>query len=138
MPIAIKRIYEPATPGDGYRVLVDRLWPRGVSKTKAAVDLWLRDAAPSTALRTWFNHDPDKWTEFRARYQAELRRNGPALEPLASKAKKGRVTLVYSARDEHHNQAVVLKAFLATGLRSGQRRPRKKGAQVVSSRDTGQ
>ena len=88
MAIAIKRIYEPATPGDGYRVLVDRLWPRGVSKATAAVDLWLRDVAPSTALRTWFNHDPDKWTEFRARYQAELRRNGGALEPLVTKAKQ--------------------------------------------------
>ena len=138
MAIAIKRIYEPATPGDGYRVLVDRLWPRGVSKATAAVDLWLRDVAPSTALRTWFNHDPDKWTEFRARYQAELRRNGGALEPLVTKAKQVRVTLVYSARDDHHNQAVVLKAFLAPRLRTTRSRSKVKGEKLVGFRDAGQ
>lgn len=118
MAIALKRIYEPATPRDGYRVLVDRLWPRGVSKTKAAVELWLREVAPSTALRTWFQHDPVRWPEFRARYQAELRGHSRVLGPLIAKAKKGRLTLLYSARDERHNQAVVLKAFLAAKLRS--------------------
>lgn len=138
MSIAIKRIYEPETSGDGYRVLVDRLWPRGISKAKVSVNLWLRDAAPSTALRTWFNHDPDKWPEFRARYLAELRRNGRALEPLVTKAKEGRVTLVYSARDEQRNQAVVLKAFLAPRLRAATRRPRVKGEKRVSSRDARQ
>ena len=138
MSIAIKRIYEPATAGDGYRVLVDRLWPRGVSKATAAVDLWLRDVAPSTALRTWFHHDPDKWMEFRVRYLAELRRNGGALAPLVTKARQGRVTLVYSARDEQHNQAVVLKSYLAPRLRAATRRPRVKGEKGVSSRDAGQ
>ena len=138
MSIAIKRIYEPAIPGDGYRVLVDRLWPRGVSKAKAAVDLWLPDVAPSTALRTWFNHDPDKWMEFRARFLTELRRNGRALEPLVTKAKKGRVTLLYSAREEQHNQAVVLKAFLAPRLQTTRLRSKVKGKKGVSSRDAGQ
>jgi len=112
MAIRIKRIYEPAGPGDGFRVLVDRLWPRGVSKKKARIDLWLRDVAPSSALRIWFGHDPERWTEFRARYHAELRRNSEALAPLVERAKKGTLTLLYSARDERFNQAVALKAHL--------------------------
>lgn len=118
MAIVIKRVYEPASARDGYRVLVDRLWPRGVSKAKAQVGLWLRDAAPSTALRRWFNHDPARWTEFRARYRAELRQHAKALSPLVARARRGRVTLVYSARDERHNQAVVLKSVLMSRLRS--------------------
>jgi uncharacterized protein YeaO (DUF488 family) len=112
MPIRIKRIYEPAEPKDGYRVLVDRLWPRGLSKDKAQIDLWLRDVAPSSALRVWFGHDPARWAGFRARYHAELRRNSKALVPLVEQAKKGALTLLYSARDERFNQAVALKAYL--------------------------
>ena len=112
MAIRIKRIYEPAEQGDGYRVLVDRLWPRGVSKAGAAIDLWLRDVAPSSALRVWFGHDPARWTEFRARYHAELRKNSKALAPLVERAKKSALTLLYSAHDERFNQAVALKAYL--------------------------
>ncbi len=112
MTIAIKRIYEPASRADGYRVLVDRLWPRGLKKADAKIDLWLRDAAPSTSLRQWFNHDPGRWEEFRRRYRAELRDKADLLAPLEARAKKGRVTLLYSARDERHNQAVALSAFL--------------------------
>jgi len=114
MAIVIKRIYEPASSRDGYRVLVDRLWPRGVSKAKAAVDLWLREVAPSAALRIWFKHDPARWTEFRARYRAELRQHARVFAPLLAKANRGRLTLLYSARDARHNQAVVLKNFLST------------------------
>lgn len=112
MAIRVKRIYEPAEQRDGYRVLVDRLWPRGVSKAGAAIDLWLRDVAPSSALRIWFGHDPARWTEFRARYHAELRKNSKPLAPLVERAKKDTLTLLYSARDEHFNQAVALKAYL--------------------------
>jgi uncharacterized protein YeaO (DUF488 family) len=121
MAIRIKRIYEPADPKDGFRVLVDRLWPRGVSKEKARIDLWLREVAPSSALRIWFNHDPARWTEFRARYHAELRKNSAALALLVERMKKGAVTLLYSARDERFNQAVALKAFLDKRFR-----PKKK------------
>lgn len=112
MAIRIKRIYESAGPKDGYRVLVDRLWPRGLSKEKAQIDLWLRDVAPSSALRVWFGHDPARWPEFRTRYHAELRRNSEALAPLVQRAKTGVSTLLYSARDERFNQAVALKAYL--------------------------
>ncbi len=112
MAIRIKRIYEPAEQKDGFRVLVDRLWPRGVSKDKARINLWLRDVAPSSALRIWFGHDPERWTEFRARYHAELRRNSTALAPLIARAKKGTLTLLYSARAKRFNQAVALKAWL--------------------------
>ncbi len=112
MAIRIKRIYKPAERKDGYRVLVDRLWPRGLSKEKARIDLWLRDVAPSSALRTWFGHDPARWLEFRARYHAELRKNSKAVAPLVERAKKGTLTLLYSARDERFNQAVALQAYL--------------------------
>ena len=112
MPIRIKRIYEPAGPKDGWRVLVDRLWPRGLSKDTARIDLWLRDVAPSSALRVWFGHDPARWPEFRTRYHAELRKNSRALAPLVGRTKKGMLTLLYSARDERFNQAVALKAYL--------------------------
>lgn len=112
MSITVKRIYEPATPTDGYRVLVDRLWPRGIAKEKARIDLWLREIAPSTELRQWFDHDPVKWQEFCARYRAELRRNAELLESLKQQANKGLVTLLYSAHDEKYNQAVALREFL--------------------------
>lgn len=108
MPVSIKRVYEPASEDDGYRVLVDRIWPRGVSKQQARLDEWDKDVAPSSELRAWFGHDPAKFQEFRTRYLAELRDN-PGLERLRERAEHGVVTLVYSAHDEMHNQAVVLR-----------------------------
>lgn len=108
----IKRAYQPAAPSDGFRVLVDRLWPRGVRKDDLKVDLWARDAAPSAALRKWFGHAPERWDGFLERYFAELDRNPGALEPIRQALRKGKVTLVYGARDEQHNQAVALKTYL--------------------------
>lgn len=117
MDIAIKRVYEPAGPDDGARVLVDRLWPRGLSRDKARIDVWLKDIAPSAELRTWFGHDPARWEEFRSRYQEELRNNPHALERLVEAARGwDRLTLLYGARDQAHNQALVLKDFLTLGL----------------------
>lgn len=115
MKIAIKRIYEPAAAKDGFRVLVDRLWPRGVSKAKARIDLWLREIGPSNELRKWFNHDPVKWKEFCARYRAELRAKTDLLALLQEKARRGPVTLLYSAQDSRFNQAAALLAFLQAG-----------------------
>lgn len=111
MSISLKRAYEPPAKADGARVLVDRLWPRGVSKAKAHIDLWLKDLAPSTELRKWFGHDPEKWSGFQEKYRAELKGN-PALSELRALARQGDVTLVYAARDELHNDAVVLKQVL--------------------------
>jgi uncharacterized protein YeaO (DUF488 family) len=111
--IQLKRAYEPASPEDGYRVLVERLWPRGVSKEKADLDEWLKDVAPSDALRKWYGHDIAKWEEFKNRYRKELKQADPEqLEHLRQKAKEGKVTFVYAAKDEQHNSAVVLKEFL--------------------------
>lgn len=107
MPFAIKRAYEAPSTDDGYRVLVDRLWPRGLSKEHARLHEWNKDVAPSTDLRKWFGHDPAKFDEFRARYLAELHGN-PALEALRDRGASGKVTLLYSAHDQQHNQAVVL------------------------------
>jgi uncharacterized protein YeaO (DUF488 family) len=112
MTIRIKRVYEPAEAQDGYRVLVDRLWPRGVSKQDAAIDLWLKEAAPSTVLRKWFNHVPERWDKFKGRYFAELDENGEHLQPLLKAAKEGNITLVYSSRDQKHNQALALREYL--------------------------
>ena len=109
--IKIKRVYEDKQRGDGYRLLVDRLWPRGVSKLKAKFDLWLKDVAPSTELRQWFDHDPAKWSEFKRRYRAELKQN-PALSELRALARQGDVTLIYAAKDQANNEAVVLKQIL--------------------------
>lgn len=114
--VRIKRIYEPAVKGDGYRILVDRLWPRGISKVAAHIDLWMRDIAPSTALRRWFNHDPAKWEDFCERYRAELREQQPLLNAVRQQAKEGPVTLVYSARDERFNQAVALQLVLKQSI----------------------
>lgn len=108
----MKRVYEPAAKSDGFRVLVDRLWPRGLSKKEAHIDLWLRDIGPSTALRKWFNHDPARWTEFQRRYHAELREKRALLATIKKQAETGPVTLLYSAKDEQHNQAVALRSFL--------------------------
>lgn len=110
--IQLKRVYEKASDKDGFRILVDRLWPRGLTKERAAVDLWLKDAAPSTELRKWFGHDPAKWDQFQVRYREELRENKDALELLTQKSKEHSVTLLYGARDEEHNEAVVLKSIL--------------------------
>lgn len=112
LDIRVKRVYEPSDPEDGYRVLVDRLWPRGVAKAKAHLDLWLKEVAPSTELRKWFGHDPAKWDEFRARYVRELRDQPEAVATLLDKARQGRVTLLYGARDTEHNEAVVLCEYL--------------------------
>jgi uncharacterized protein YeaO (DUF488 family) len=110
--IKLKRVYEKPSPEDGQRILVDRLWPRGLTKERAAVDLWLKEVAPSTELRKWFGHDPAKWKEFQARYQKELRGNKDALQQLNQKSKERTTTLVYAARDEAHNEALVLKRIL--------------------------
>ena len=112
MAIQTKRAYEPPAASDGERILVDRLWPRGLSKKAAAIDLWVREVAPSAALRRWFAHDPAKWAEFKRRYFAELRDAGQPLEKLAVRARRRRITLVYGARDEQHNNAVALREYL--------------------------
>ena len=111
--LRLKRAYEPAGPEDGVRILVDRLWPRGVSKADAAIDEWMKDVAPSAELRRWFGHDPGRWAEFQRRYRAELRAQAPLLDRLRALAKAGTVTLVYAARDEEHNDAIVLRDVLA-------------------------
>ena len=110
--LRLKRAYEPAEPGDGTRILIDRLWPRGVSKAKAALDDWIKDVAPSTELRKWFGHDPARWTEFQRRYRAELRGQSKTLDRIRNLAREHVVTLVYSAHDEEHNDAVVLRSVL--------------------------
>jgi len=110
--IQLKRVYEEPSRQDGFRVLVERLWPRGVTKARAAVDLWLKDIAPSPELRKWFAHDPAKWKEFQRRYRKELAGNEEAVDLLRRKAKAGPVTLVYAAHDPEHNSAVLLEAFL--------------------------
>ena len=112
MNIKIKRAYEEPTGDDGTRILVDRLWPRGLTKAKAKIDLWLKDIAPSTELRKWFAHDPARWAEFQRRYKEELRKNNEALSTLKQEAAKGPVTLIYGARDQEHNEAVVLQKLL--------------------------
>lgn len=112
--VQVKRVYEPASREDGVRVLVDRLWPRGLSKPRAAVDLWLKDLAPSRSLRRWFNHDPARWVEFKERYAEELDAKTLAVSALAGAAKRGRITLLYGARDVKHNNAVALHAYLSS------------------------
>ena len=114
--ITAKRAYEPAVPSDGYRVLIDRLWPRGVSKEQAKLDEWDHELAPSTQLREWFGHEPDRFPEFRRRYVDELRANRPRLRELRRHARNGTLTLVYSAHDSEHNDAVVLADVLRRGL----------------------
>ncbi len=112
LDIQLKRAYEPAVAEDGMRILVDRLWPRGLSKADAAVDRWTRDLAPSTQLRRWFGHDPSRWDEFRREYGRELRERGDLLDEVRSLARRGRVTLLFGARDETHNDAVALREVL--------------------------
>jgi uncharacterized protein YeaO (DUF488 family) len=110
--IKLKRAYEPPEPSDGKRILVDRLWPRGVKKADAAIDRWLGDVAPSAELRRWFGHRPERWPEFRRRYLAELQERPEQVEEIRLAARDGPVTLVYAARDEAHNDAVVLQQLL--------------------------
>lgn len=112
MDIQIKRVYDPADPADGCRVLVDRIWPRGMTKEQVSAEQWLKAAAPSTGLRKWSHHDPEKWDEFKRRYFAELDANPEPVRQLLDLAAKSRLTLLYSARDADHNQAVALKEYL--------------------------
>lgn len=117
--VNIKRIYAPRSKEDGFRILVDRLWPRGVKKETAGVDLWLKEVAPTTTLRTWFGHDPDKWASFSRKYLDELKAEKAAVENLLECIKANKVvTLLYGAKDEEHNQAIVLQRFVKTLLKA--------------------
>ena len=115
--LKIKRVYENAEAGDGVRFLVERLWPRGMKKEELKMEAWLKEVAPSDSLRRWFAHDPLKWKEFQKRYRVELEANPDAWKPILESAKRGNVTLLYSARDTEHNNAVVLKSFLEERIR---------------------
>jgi len=115
MNIKIKRVYEQPDKHDGMRILVDRLWPRGLTKERANVDLWLKEIAPSTELRKWFDHDPHKWKSFRGRYETEIRHNEDLIKVLKQRARQRTITLLYGTRDEKHNEAMVLKQFLERG-----------------------
>lgn len=117
MSIHLKRAYDKSAKSDGQRILVDRLWPRGVSKNQAQIHLWLKDIAPGNSLRKWFNHDPDKWREFKARYFRELATHAEVLQELATKARAGRITLVFAAKNEEFNNAVAIKEYLDKRLR---------------------
>jgi uncharacterized protein YeaO (DUF488 family) len=120
--VKLKRAYEHSNAGDGTRVLIDRLWPRGVRKVDAAIDQWAKDIAPSTALRKWFGHDPARWQEFRSRYAVEVHDHPEQLDRLRTLARQGPITLVYSAHDEVHNDAVALRDFLLG--RQAKRKPK--------------
>jgi len=113
--LKIKRVYDSFDESDGFRILVDRLWPRGLSKNKAKIDMWLKDIAPSNELRKWFGHKQDKWIEFRGRYFVELNKKRELIELIADKMEKGIVTLIYGAKDERFNNAVVLKEYIEKG-----------------------
>lgn len=124
MSVRVKRVYDAAADADGTRVLIDRLWPRGVSKEAARIDLWLKDVAPSHELRRWFAHDPAKWEEFQRRYASELRRAPDAVAQLTALARRGQVTLLFASQELAHNNAIALQAYLAgslalTGSRKG-------------------
>lgn len=112
MSIRLKRVYDKPAKADGWRVLIDRIWPRGLKKEQARVDGWIKEIAPSTKLRRWFGHDPAKWKEFKKRYSAELDDQRGRIEQLAQQAKKRKITLLFGARDTEHNNAVVLKEHL--------------------------
>ena len=115
--ITLKRVYEPASRADGTRFLVERLWPRGISKARLRVDAWVKEVGPSTDLRKWFGHDPDKWDEFRRRYIRELRSRPKAWQPIVAAARRGTVTLVYSSHDTQHNNARALQEYLRKKVR---------------------
>ena len=126
--ITLKRAYDPASRTDGIRFLVERLWPRGISKAALRLDAWLKEVGPSTALRKWFNHDPEKWEEFRRRYFRALGSQPEAWHPIVSAARRGRVTLVYSSHDTKHNNAVALQEFLRKKARRPARSTRTSAA----------
>jgi len=112
MKLQVKRIYDKAEGGDGFRILVDRLWPRGVSKENAKIDEWCKEIAPSDALRKWFGHVPERWEEFKRKYGRELDAKGELVRSIAARSRKGRVTLLYGAKDAAHNNAVALKEYI--------------------------
>ncbi len=112
MSILLKRVYETPSRSDGCRILVERLWPRGLSKQDAKIDLWTKDAAPSTELRRWFNHEPDKWTEFKRRYFEELRSRQESLRPIVERVQAGRVSFIFASRELRFNNAVALKEYV--------------------------
>ena len=122
MDVRLKRAYEPASAKDGYRVLIDRLWPRGISKKQAKLDEWAKELAPSSQLREWFGHEPSRFPEFRRRYIDELRADAPRLKELRRRARMSTLTLVYSAHDSEHNDAVVLAEVLRRGLPRSEKR----------------
>ena len=124
MDIRLKRAYEPSKKDDGFRVLVDRLWPRGVSKSSARIDLWLKEIAPSAALRKWFGHDMLKWDTFRARYFRELQKNPEAVAQLNEIIRNGPVTLLFAAKDQEHNNVVALKEYLESGRGHSRQAPK--------------
>ena len=115
MSISLKRVYESSEKSDGVRILVDRIWPRGVTKEKANVDLWIKEVTPSTELRKWFGHDPEKWTHFQKQYREELKDN-QALSDIRAMSREQHVTLIYAAKDEQHTHAIVLKRVLEEGV----------------------
>lgn len=115
LDVRAKRVYDPAEPADGYRVLIDHVWPRGISRERAKLDQWARELAPSDGLRRWFDHVPERFDEFRVRYRDELAAHDELLEQLRARARTGRVTIVYAARDRRHNNAVVLVESLTGG-----------------------
>ena len=112
LPISLKRVYEAPEPTDGCRILVERLWPRGVSKKDAGIDLWAKEAAPSTELRRWFDHDPEKWAEFKRQYFSELHARPESLEPVLERVQAGQVTFVFASRELRFNNAVALKSYV--------------------------
>lgn len=131
--IALKRAYDPPDEADGVRVLVDRLWPRGLTKTSAAIDQWAKDLTPSTELRKWFHHDPDHWDEFRRRYLAELKDKGGELEALRKLAQAGPITLIYAARDTPHLHVTVLRdVLLGASAKTGAKASTKGNAKIRS------
>lgn len=116
MKIRLKRIYDDISDDDGFRILVDRLWPRGVRKSEAAIDLWVKEIAPTTELRKWFDHDPEKWDDFKELYEKELEAKKEQIIKMLGQVPDNRLTLIYSARDRNHNQAVVLKEFIQKNI----------------------
>lgn len=112
--IKIKRVYESFDKNDGFRILIDRLWPRGLTKEKAKIDIWLKDVAPSDSLRKWFGHDPAKWNEFKKRYFQEIKGKAELIKTIKDKMRKGTVTLAYGAKDIEHNNAQALKEYLSS------------------------
>ncbi len=112
MPISLKRVYEPPSRSDGCRILVERLWPRGLSKQEARIDVWPKEAAPSTELRRWFNHEPDKWADFKRRYFKELRARQETVQPILERVRAGQVTFVFASRESRFNNAAALKEYV--------------------------